>query len=130
MRLISTLTFVLLAACGGDDGPPNNNNIDAQQADAAASVVALASCPATVAATMTTNASAFSPTSVTVPSGGVVKLMATSGHAIGPNTLVNTDSSLTVSQGGTKCFQFNTGGVTYGIMCTFHGFAGTITVSQ
>jgi plastocyanin len=121
------LAALLLAACGGDDG--NNAQIDAAavQMDAAAKVVALATCPATVTATMTTNAAAFSPTSSTVSVGDVVKLTATVGHKIIPNTLQPTDSALNVAQGATKCFQFMATG-TYGIACEFHGFAGSITV--
>jgi plastocyanin len=127
MRLISTLVMTLLAACGGDDGG-SGVQMDAPMADtAAANVVALATCPASVQATMTTNASAFSPMSVQIASGGIVKLVASPGHQIGPNSLTTSDPALTVSQGGTKCFQFNATG-TYGIICTFHSFAGTITV--
>jgi plastocyanin len=128
MRLIVSLTLALLASCGGDDGPGDHGVIDAPPADtAAAAVVALASCPASVQATMVTMASAFSPTSVTVTAGSVIKLQATAGHQIGPNSLTTSDPALTVAQGSTKCFQMNTAG-TYGIICTFHSFAGTITV--
>ncbi len=127
MRLISSLSVLLLAACGGDDGV-TSVQMDAPMSDtAAASVVALTTCPASVEATMVTNASAFSPMSVTIAPGGVVKLMATPGHQIGPNPLTTSDAALTVSQGGTKCFKFNQTG-TFGIICTFHSFAGTITV--
>jgi plastocyanin len=90
-------------------------------------VVALASCPTSVAATMTTGASAFSPMASTVSVGSVVKLTTTVGHNVIPNSLMNPDPVLNVGQNATKCFQFNTAG-TYGIQCGFHGFAGTITV--
>jgi plastocyanin len=99
----------------------------AGQSDAAAKVVALASCPTSVAATMTTQASSFSPSASTVSVGDVVKLTTTVGHNVIPNSIVNTDSALMVGQNATKCFQFNAAG-TYGIACGFHGFAGTITV--
>ena len=119
---------LVLAACGGDDGN-NNAQIDAAvQMDAAAKVTALATCPATVDAMMTTNAAAFSPTGVTVSAGGVVKLEATVGHKIIPNTLQPSDSALNVAQGATKCFKFNATG-TYSIICEFHSFVGSITVN-
>jgi plastocyanin len=127
MNRLALAAALALAACGGDD-VDNQQQMDAAvQADAAANVVALATCPTSVAATMTTGASAFSPTSSTVSVGQVVKLTSTVGHNVVPNTLVNTDSALMVGQNATKCFQFNTAG-TYGIACGFHGFAGTITV--
>lgn len=121
------LTALLLAACGGDD--PDNTMADAAvvQMDAAAKVVALATCPATVAATMTTGDTAFSPMTSTVTAGSVVKLTSTVGHNVVPNTLQPHDTAVMVGQNATKCFQFNAAG-TYGIMCGFHGFSGTITV--
>ena len=128
MQILGTGALALLVACGGDDG---NSNVflDAPEADSAgASITALASCPATVAAMMTTNASAFSPTSISVAPGSVVKLTATAGHKIIPNQLNNPEPTLNVAQGATKCFQMNTA-ATYGIQCEFHGFAGTITVT-
>jgi plastocyanin len=127
MRLIAALSISLFAACGGDPEDPAIMDAPMQQADAAGAVVALATCPTSVQATMVTNASAFSPTSVTVAPGGVIKLQATVGHQIGPNPLTTSDPALAVPQGGTKCFQLNATG-TFGIICTFHSFAGTITV--
>jgi plastocyanin len=125
--VVAALAALGLAACGGDE-PGDNPMIDAAvQMDAASKVVALATCPSSVAATMTTGATAFSPSASTVSVGGVVKLTTTVGHNVIPNTLVSTDSALMVGQNATKCFQFNAAG-TYGIACGFHGFAGTITV--
>jgi plastocyanin len=127
MTRLALAAALALAACGGNE-PQDNPMIDAAvQVDAASKVVALATCPTSVAATMTTGASAFSPTASTVNVGDVVKLTTTVGHNVVPNTLVNTDSALNVGQNVTKCFQFNAAG-TYGIACGFHGFAGTITV--
>jgi plastocyanin len=122
------LAAMMIAACGGDDDggsatPDAATMIDASQAK----VIALASCPATVAATMTSTESAFSPMATTISVNGVVKLMMTNGHNVIPNTLTTTDSVLRVSEGATKCFEFRAVG-TYGIACGFHGFAGTITV--
>ncbi len=121
------LAALVLAACGGDepgDGPMTDAAV---QMDASAKVVALATCPATVAATMTTNAASFSPSSSTVSVGSVVKLTTTVGHTVVPNMLQPTDSALMVGENKTTCFQFNVAG-TYGIACGIHGFAGTITV--
>jgi plastocyanin len=122
------LAALVLAACGGDDGHNHVQTDAAVQVDAAAKVTALATCPATVDATMTTNAAAFSPTGVTVSVGAVVKLEATVGHKIIPNTLQPSDSALNVAQGATKCFKFNATG-SYSIICEFHSFVGAITVN-
>jgi len=120
---------LVLAACGGDDG--NNAQTDAavQQMDAASKVTALATCPATVAVTMTTGASAFLPMmDTTISVGDVVKFEATVGHTVVPNTLKPTDSAINVGQNMTKCFKFNVAG-TYNIACGIHSYPGSITVN-
>lgn len=123
-----TFVALVLAACGGDDGGGVQTDA-AVTADASSKVMALASCPATVAATMTTGDSAFIPmAAVTVNVGDVVKLESKIGHPIGPNPLQASDPALKVPQNMTKCFKFNATG-TYGIMCEIHSFAGTITVN-
>jgi plastocyanin len=126
IRLV--LAALVLSACGGDE-PGDGPMIDAAavQMDAPANVQALATCPATVAATVTTLSDKFSPITSTVSVGSVVKLTTTIGHTVIPNTITTTDSALNVGQNMTKCFQFNAA-ATYGIACGIHGFAGTITV--
>lgn len=122
------LAWIALVGCSTGDGgssPP----LDAHAADAApiVNVVALASCPATVQATITDSATAFVPNAATVHAGEVVRFDITAEHFVLPNTLVATDDALRVSRGETKCFQFNTPG-TYGFLCGVHSFTGVITV--
>lgn len=121
------LAALVFAACGGDDPDTTQTDAAVVQMDAAAKVVALATCPATVAATMTTGESAFLPMTSTVSVGSVVKLTSTVNHNVVPNTLQPHDTTIMVGQNATKCFQFNAAG-SYAIACGFHGFAGTITV--
>ncbi len=115
------LATIVLAGCGGSE--PSNPTPDAPVVP----VVALASCPATVAATVMDSATAFVPMSTTISAGGTVKFVITAEHFVLPNTLVNTDQALRVSRGETKCLQFNAPG-TYGFLCGVHSFTGTITV--
>jgi plastocyanin len=121
------LAWIALVGCSTGDGgssPP----LDAR-ADAApiANVVELASCPATVKATIMDSPTAFFPNAATVSAGEVVRFDITAEHFVLPNTLVATDDVLRVGRGETKCFQFNTPG-TYGFLCGVHSFTGVITV--
>lgn len=90
-------------------------------------VVALSSCPASVAATVMDSPTAFIPKTSTIRVGEVVKFVITAEHLVIPNTLVNTDQLLRVGRGETKCFQFNVP-ATYGFLCGVHSFVGSITV--
>ncbi len=119
-----SLAALALAACGGDGGegtPAAAVSIDSMVAN----VTALASCPATVSATVMDSATAFVPKDTTISVGGVVKIITTLEHTLVPNTLVNTDPALRMGGNQTKCFKFNVA-ATYGIACGVHGFAGTI----
>lgn len=98
-------------------------------AGSAAKVVSV-TCPATVAATvMTTNAvDAFMPAATTISAGGVVKFVMSTMHDVAPNPIAAmSDPATVVDFGETKCLRFDVAG-TYGIYCTTHSFAGTITV--
>lgn len=124
MMFRTLLVVVLAAACdtgGGTSGP--DAGVDAP----VVAVEVLASCPATVAATVMDSATMFIPKATTVAAKGVVKFAITAEHSVLPNGLVTTDPALTVKRGETKCFRFNTPG-TYGFLCGVHSFTGTITV--
>lgn len=125
MRYFALAPLVLAACGGGETSPPP---ADAPAPDSpAVNVEALASCPATVDATIEDSASAFVPAASTISAGGVVKFVITAEHFVVPNTLVTTDPALEVDRGETKCFRFNAPG-TYGFLCGVHSFTGTITV--
>ena len=116
---------LIAAAC--DSGGSGTTTVDAAPDAPVVPVLALASCPAAVDATVQDTPTAFLPKDSTIPRTGVVKFVITAEHFVLPNTLVNTDDALMVSRGQTKCFQFNVTG-TYGFLCGAHGFTGTITV--
>jgi plastocyanin len=125
-RMGARISFVLvslLAACGGDDGGNNDgmNMIDAP----AASIAEVTPC-AGETVTITTQASKFDMPAVTITQGQVVKFVSTPTHPIG--AIAPTDAILAVPENQTKCFRFTAPG-TFKFKCTFHGYAGMITVN-
>ena len=126
MRQYALIAFVFAAACG-DDGM--TVMADAKLIDATAGKVVAVTCPASPAATVTTSntVDAYSPMSTTIPAGGIVRFVMSSGHDVAPNPITTTDPALVVGFGQTKCLQFNQAG-TYGFFCSAHSFAGTVTV--
>lgn len=90
-------------------------------------VVELASCPSSVAATITDTPTMFVPTTSTLSIGQVAKFVITSEHYVIPNPLKPTDDALMVGRGQTKCFQFNVAG-DYNFMCGVHSFPGDVVV--
>src|SRR5689334_7840648 len=121
-----SVVLLLVAACetgGGGD----TVQIDAAPDAPAIPVVALSSCPSTVAATVTDTPTMFVPKDSPILLHQVVKFVITAEHFVLPNTLVNTDQVLRVDRGETKCFRFDVR-ATYGFLCGAHGFTGTITV--
>jgi plastocyanin len=90
-------------------------------------VVALASCPTTVATTVMDSPTMFIPKSSTIAIGQVAKFVITAEHFVIPNPLKTTDQALMVGRGQTKCFQFNVAG-DYNFMCGVHSFPGDIMV--
>ena len=123
MRVASLLLF--LAACDSGDGQPTV--VDAAPDAPPLPVVALDSCPTTVAATVMDSPTMFIPKSSTISIGGVVKFEITAEHFVIPNTLTATDPALMVKRGETKCLRFNVPG-TYNFLCGVHSFPGSITV--
>lgn len=125
MRAVLFLPLAL-AAC--DTGSvPETAPADAAPDVTVTPVVALSSCPATVAGTVVDSPTTFIPKDTTIAIHEVVKFEITAEHFVLPNTLTTTDPALTVDRGETKCFQFNVPG-TYGFLCGVHSFTGTITV--
>ena len=122
MRVASLLAF--LAACDARGG---------EQADAAPDapspvpVVALDSCPTSVAATVMDSATMFIPKESTISAGSVVKFVIATEHFVIPNTLRTTDPALMIKRGETKCFRFSVPGE-YNFLCGVHSFLGSITV--
>lgn len=121
----TSLVWLLATACetGGGDAV----TIDAAPDTPPTPVVALSSCPATVATTIMDSPTAFIPKTSTIAIGDVAKFVITSEHFVMPNTLTTTDPALMVSRGQTKCFRFNVSG-TYNFLCGVHSFPGSITV--
>lgn len=125
MVTMHRLGLVALVLAGCDTG--GSTTVDAMPDAPAVPVVALSSCPATVADTIMDSPTRFIPNASTIGVGDVVKFVITAEHFVLPNTLVNTDQVLRVARGETKCFQFNVAG-SYGFLCGVHSFTGAITV--
>lgn len=130
-KLATLFPMLLVAACGDDGGTgtPVDSGGSNMDAGSAAKVVAVA-CPATPAATvMTVNGTdSFMPMNTTISTGGVVKFVMSTLHNVEPNPIAPmSDPNTRVNFGETKCLRFDAAGA-YGIYCTTHSFAGTITV--
>jgi plastocyanin len=119
--------LVMLVAAACDTGGGQTVMVDAAPDVPPTPVVALSSCPATVAATIEDSPTMFIPKATTISVGQDVKFVITAEHFVLPNTLTTTDPALSVKRGETKCFRFNVPG-TYGFLCGVHSFTGTITV--
>jgi plastocyanin len=120
--------IVMLVAAGCETGGGDSVAADAApDSPPPAAVVAMSSCPSTVATTITDTPTAFVPKDSTIARGDVAKFVITSEHYVIPNPLKTTDDALMVSRGQTKCFKFNTPG-TYNFLCGVHSFPGSVTV--
>lgn len=131
MKSLVMLLPIALFACGDDGGssPPVDSAGGGDGSGSAAKVVAV-TCPATPAATvMTVNLTdSFMPMNTTISVGGVVKFVMATTHNVAPNPIAPmSDPGTVVNFGETKCLRFDAAGA-YGIYCTTHSFAGTITV--
>ena len=129
LKLASLALLTILAACGGDSGP---TPIDAPgQADASSSPsVRSVTCPSGTVPTVTTadsNTTSYTPPSVSINVGGIVKFVMSPSHNVMPNPIRSTDAGLRVDFGATTCLEFAKAG-TFGFMCAAHGFAGTVVV--
>ncbi len=128
MKLLPLLCL-LLGACGDDGG---NGTPDAPVGvDAPTASVMKVTCPAQVAATVTTTDASFSysPMATTITVGSVVKFNTSASHNVKPNPVANkTDPGLDVGFNEMACLKFTATG-TFGFFCSPHGFAGTITVN-
>ena len=122
----SLATLIMLAGCS-DSGSSSPDA--APQADAPLPTVMAVTCPATVPATIMTVdiTNAFTPSSVTISVGQIVKFTMSSAHNVVPNPLAMTDAGLKVNFNETKCLMFTRAG-TFGFQCMPHGFGGTVIV--
>jgi plastocyanin len=112
--------LLALAACGDDGGGGGD---DTQDPDASAADIQSVTCAgATIAATVTTDGFAFSPTQTTISTGDIVQFMPMATHDVASD-----DGLFSVGIGGNGCFQFNTAG-TFQYRCTPHQFTGQIIV--
>lgn len=125
MRNVLAL-MVLLTGCETGGGG-ESVTVDAAPDTPPVAVVALSSCPSTVAADIIDSPTAFIPKDSTISIGQVVRFTITAEHFVIPNTLKTTDPALMVSRGQTKCFKFNVAG-TYNFLCGVHSFPGSIIV--
>jgi plastocyanin len=91
----------------------------------AATVIAV-TCPATPAKTITATDGMYSPSSVTITVGQVVRFSMPSSHNVAPNSTMS-DPGLSVDFSETKCLMFTLKG-TFGFHCIPHGFTGTVIV--
>ena len=121
MKPLSFLVPALLAvaACGGGGDDGGDDTVDPPDASNAEAVEEV-TCPATPAAEITTVGSAYSPMSVTIAPGEIVRFTPTATHDVNGELF-------DVPLGGEGCFQFNTAG-TYSFRCTPHGFTGSVVV--
>lgn len=131
MKRLAILVPFLVAACGDDGGTgmPVDSGGSNMDAGSAAKVVEV-TCPGTPAATVTTTnaVDAYMPMNTSISAGGVVRFVMSTMHNVDPNPIAPmSDPATRVDYGETKCLRFDVAG-TYGIYCTAHSFAGTITV--
>ena len=127
VRSLLTISVLTLAACGDDggDGP-----VDARPGiDARAATVMTVTCPSTAVPTITTQATSFDMSMLTITRGSTVKFISTATHPVGPFPGGQmTDPGIVVPEGQTRCLMFTATG-TFKFICTVHSYAGTITVN-
>ena len=96
----------------------------------AVATVMMVACPATPDATIMSsdsNFSSYTPGSVSISVGQIVKFTMSPSHNVAPSQTASTDSGLNVGFGATACLKFTKAG-TFGFFCTVHLFTGTVTV--
>lgn len=120
MRPNALVYLGLIACSGGESSPPAM--VDAPPVP----VVALSSCPATVAVTVLDSPTKFVPAMSTIRIGDAVKFDITAEHFVIPSLNMTTDQALRIGRGETKCFRFDVAG-SYSFVCGVHGFVGNIT---
>jgi plastocyanin len=128
MLLRASLSLLItLAACSDSGSTPDA----AVSIDAPSAAVVTATCPSGTVPTISAtdgNDTSFTPSSVTISIGQIVKFTMPSTHNVVPNPLANTDAGLKVNFNETKCLMFRKAG-TFGFQCMPHGFAGTVVVT-
>src|SRR5688572_20530122 len=123
MRALTILVpaFCLaLAACGDDGGGGGGDDTAEPDAEETASVTMVSCTGITPDAEVTTDGSAYSPMSVTISAGEVVRFDPQATHDVN-------GEEFDVPLGGEGCFRFDTAG-TYAFRCTPHGFTGSVVV--
>ena len=111
-----------LVACGGDDGGGGGDDDGATPDAPASSVVEVDCASATIAETITTVGSSYSPASAAISAGEVIEFTPTASHNVASD-----DGLFSVGFGGHKCFRFEEAG-SFTLHCTAHPFSGTVTV--
>jgi plastocyanin len=117
MRIAIALVFAFgLAACGSDSKAKNDSPTHG--------VATAIACPPSPDATITVNSAgtAYVPSTVSIPPGGIVRFVITASHNV-----TSTTPGLAVDFGQTACLGFLDPG-TYSFHCSVHGFQGTVTV--
>jgi plastocyanin len=118
------LAICASVACGGGSNPADAKVF--HDAPGGSATVMAVTCPGTPAATVMDNTGVYSPMSVTITQGQIVKFVNDPTHDVSPNT-TGSDSGLHVDFGLTGCLMFTHTG-TFGFHCSQHGFMGSVTV--
>lgn len=125
--LLALLITVAVYGCSSSNSAASDA---APHTDAAPATVMAVTCPSgtvpTIAST-DTNLSSYTPSSVSIGVGQIVKFTMSSEHNVVPNTIGMSDPGLSVDFGATKCLMFTKAG-TFGFFCSVHGFSGTVVV--
>ncbi len=134
-----SVVLVLLVGCGDDSGGGTRHDaavvsdarVDATVVDAAPDaqqLVMTVTCTSGEPTITTVNGTfAYIPTSQTIAQNGVVKFVMDTTHTVAPDA-TNSDPSIAVGAGQTKCLKFTTTG-TFGFHCGPHNFPGSVIVN-
>jgi plastocyanin len=112
----SILVMLVAIGCAGDDAPARPD-AEPQPRD----VVEVDCATATIAATVSTAVNAYDPDTTTISVGQVVRFNPAASHDV-------SNADFRVPFGGNRCFRFDAA-ASYTIVCTAHGFTGTVVVT-
>jgi plastocyanin len=138
---IRFLLVALLAGCGGGSNPPGQDDaasIDGPPRDAAIdalpdapTLVQRVTCPSTPAATVMTSNFMFTPATVNVVVGGIVRFAPENIHRVVPHMTKPSDPGMNSgSTGEVRCLQFTAVGA-FNYQCGPHpSMEGLVTVTN